>query len=105
MTPELTSAVALRFKALAEPARLQVLHALQAGPDHVNGLAEATGLNQANLSRHLQVLHAHGFVSRRRSGTFVYYEIADPGVFTLCDLMCSAVTDQARGTARRFATR
>jgi len=98
LTPQLLSAVAARFKVLAEPARLQVLHALEQEPLHVSGLIEATGLNQANLSKHLQVLHAHGFVSRRRAGTFVYYEIADPAVFTLCQLMCSEVERQAHQT-------
>lgn len=99
MSPQVLGAVAARFKVLAEPARLQVLHALEDGPLHVSGLIAATGLNQANLSKHLQVLHAHGFVSRRRSGTFVYYAIADPAVFTLCQLMCSAVERHALQTA------
>jgi ArsR family transcriptional regulator len=80
--------IAARFQALSEPARLRVLHALQGGPRHVNALVEATGLNQANLSKHLQVLHAHGFVERRREGLFVYYTLADDTVFTLCELIC-----------------
>jgi DNA-binding transcriptional ArsR family regulator len=88
---ETLAAVAARFKALAEPARLQVLAALRRGPLHVSALIDVTGLNQANLSKHLQVLHANGFVTRRREGQFVYYAIADSRVFTLCDLMCGAI--------------
>lgn len=80
--------VAARFKVLAEPARLRVLQCLQGGPQHVSGLVEATGLRQANLSKHLQTLHAHGIVGRARTGRFIHYTIADPAVVALCDLMC-----------------
>lgn len=95
LTPARLETIAARFKVLAEPARLVVLNALKEGPLHVNALVEATGLNQANLSRHLQVLHASGFVTRRREGLFVYYELADDTVFTLCELVCG------RGRAAR----
>lgn len=88
ISPRRLATIAARFKVLAEPTRLLVLNALKSGPLHVNALVEATGLNQANLSRHLQVLHAQAFVSRRRDGLFVYYEIADAMVFTLCELVC-----------------
>ena len=88
VTPELLDSVAARFKVLSEPARLRVLHELRTRPLHVSALMGATGLNQANLSKHLQLLHAHGFVSRRRDGQFTFYAIADEGVFTLCDLVC-----------------
>jgi DNA-binding transcriptional ArsR family regulator len=86
---ETLEAVAHRFKVLAEPARLQVLNQLRAGPMNVSELKEATGLNQANLSKHLQLLHMHGFVIRRRDGLFVVYELADRTVFALCDIMCA----------------
>ncbi|MBP7778188.1 MAG: winged helix-turn-helix transcriptional regulator [Acidobacteria bacterium] len=82
------SRVAARFKALAEPARLRVLQCLQNGPQHVSQIMEATGLRQANLSKHLQTLHGHGLVSRTRAGRYVHYAIADPAVMAICDLMC-----------------
>jgi DNA-binding transcriptional ArsR family regulator len=98
----LFAAVAGRFKVLAEPARLRVLDVLRSGPLHVSALMERTGLNQANLSRHLQLLHAHGFVARRREGLFVYYEIADQSVFTLCELMCGELQRKARVQSSKF---
>jgi DNA-binding transcriptional ArsR family regulator len=101
MTPELLEDVAARFKVLSEPARLQVLNVLGDGPLNVSALMDATGLNQANLSKHLQMLHAQGFVSRRREGLFVYYALADESVFTLCDLVCGAVEERARQAALR----
>jgi ArsR family transcriptional regulator len=52
-------------------------------------------LSQANLSKHLQLLHAHGFVSRRRDGLFTIYELADRSVFELCDIMCGQLKRRA----------
>jgi DNA-binding transcriptional ArsR family regulator len=87
-TPELLGLVAERFRALGEPARLGILHALEEGPKSVTALAAHTGLGQANLSKHLQQLHAAGFVSRTRRGMFVDYALADERVLHLCELMC-----------------
>ncbi len=86
--------IAERFKALSEPARLQLLTALQSREMSVNELVEETGLGQANVSKHLQVLHALGFVKRRKEGLFVYYALADRTVLKLCDLMCGRIEAQ-----------
>lgn len=88
MTDELFEKVASRFKALGEPARLRILDALRSGELSVGDLSETTSLNQANLSKHLQLLHTLGFVNRRKNGLFVYYALADQDVFQLCDIMC-----------------
>jgi DNA-binding transcriptional ArsR family regulator len=57
----------------------------------VSELVEATGLGQANVSKHLQFLYAAEFVERRKEGTFTYYALADKDVFKLCDLMCGRI--------------
>ena len=88
LEPETLEAVADRFKVLAEPARLAILNALLDMPKSVTTLIDETGLNQANLSKHLQVLYAHGFVRRRRNQLWVIYELADATTFQLCDIMC-----------------
>ncbi|MGA0919143.1 MAG: ArsR/SmtB family transcription factor [Gemmatimonadaceae bacterium] len=94
-TPALLVSVANRFRALAEPARLGILHALKEGPLHVGALVERTGLSQANLSKHLQVLHAAGFLSRARDGMYVRYALADAQVLQLCAIMCDRVFEPA----------
>ena len=91
MTPELLGLVAERFKALAEPARLQILNALRSGEMTVGELVDATELGQGNVSKHLQLLHSVGFARRRKEGLFVYYALADKSVFKLCDLMCGRI--------------
>ena len=88
MTPGVMSLVASRFKALSEPARLEILNVLRMGERTVGELVEETALGQANVSKHLQLLFTHGFVSRRKEGLYVYYGLADKSVFQLCDLMC-----------------
>ena len=94
-TPELLASVANRFRALAEPARLTILHALEGGPLHGGALVERTGLSQANLSKHLQVLFAEGFVVRAREGMYVRYALADAQVLQLCAIMCDRLFDSA----------
>lgn len=87
--------VAERFRALGEPARLRILQALRNGERCVADLEADTGLNQANLSRHLQVLTATGMLRRRKDGLFVYYALADANVLRLCELMCGRVRSPA----------
>jgi DNA-binding transcriptional ArsR family regulator len=99
LTPEVLQMVADRFKVLAESARLEILSCLRNGEMTVTELVESTGLGQANVSKHLQLLHANGFVTRRKEGLFVYYVLADESVFQLCDMMCGRI--QAELKTRR----
>jgi DNA-binding transcriptional ArsR family regulator len=105
MSSELLSLVAERFKALAEPARLEILNALREGELTVSELVERTGLGQANVSKHLQLLLAHGFLSRRKEGLFSYYALADRDVFKLCDLMCGRLASEAAVRRKVVVTR
>jgi ArsR family transcriptional regulator len=100
MTPELLDLVADRFKALADPARLRLLSALRGGERTVSELVEVTELSQANTSKHLALLHALGFVSRRREGSWTYYSLGDRAVMRLCDLMCGRIEAEVERRAR-----
>jgi DNA-binding transcriptional ArsR family regulator len=96
LTPELLELSADRVKALAEPARLHILNALRSGERTVSGLMQETGLGQANVSKHLQMLHGLGFVERRKEGLYVHYRLADDSVFQLCDIMCGRLAEETR---------
>ena len=85
--------VAARFKALSEPARLALLSTLQHGEQTVNELVAGTGLGQANVSKHLQVLHAQGFVKRRKNGLIVHYMLSDRHLMKLCEAMLLRVNE------------
>lgn len=88
--------VARRFRMLGEPYRLRLLQVLESGDRTVGDLVLALGGNQPNVSKHLQMLHDAGLVSRRREGTSIYYGIADPIVFKLCELVCLSTAEKAR---------
>lgn len=103
MPPELLALVAERFKALAEPARLEILNALRTGELTVGELVEETELGQANVSKHLQLLYSLGFVRRRKEGLFVYYALADKTVFQLCDLMCGRLEAEIKTRRKLLA--
>jgi DNA-binding transcriptional ArsR family regulator len=95
--------VAERFKALAEPSRLQILNALRRGELSVSEILEATGLGQANVSKHLQTLLAAGYVDRRKAGVTTYYRLADTDVLRLCEIMCGRLEHEA-STRRKQLT-
>src|SRR5437773_4157801 len=76
--------IADRFKVLAEPMRLKILHSLWDGELTVTEIMAATGGLQANVSKHLGLLQQAGLVQRRKDGLNVYYQIADETVFELC---------------------
>jgi DNA-binding transcriptional ArsR family regulator len=103
LTPELLELIAERFKVLAEPARLAILSVLRDGERTVGELVEATALSQANTSRHLQKLHALGFVERRKAGLHVHYSLAGDEVFELCDIMCGRLESEAARLGRKIS--
>jgi rhodanese-related sulfurtransferase len=70
-------------KALASPARLELLDLLAQGERSVEDLAHEAALSVANASAHLQVLHRAHLVASRKAGLRVYYRLADPAVYRL----------------------
>ena len=105
LTPQKIELIAERFRALGEPARLHIMQELRGGERTVGELVEATGLGTANVSKHLQLLHAAGFVTRRKEGLYVYYGLAGEDVFRLCDIMCGRLAAEADGRRKVLAGR
>ncbi|MBM3850857.1 MAG: helix-turn-helix transcriptional regulator [Verrucomicrobia bacterium] len=103
ISDEALELIAARFRVLGEPSRPKLLRALEAGELSVSALIVATGLTQANASRHLQTLTQAGILGRRRDGTKVLYHIADPGIFRLCELVCGSLQTQLERHASAFA--
>ena len=85
--------VAAIFSPLSEPVRLQLLECLKGGSASVTELTVRTGLGQANVSKHLQILYREGLLSRTKKGTQAIYAISSPLVAQLCDLVCSRLDD------------
>ena len=95
-------AVARLFGVLSEPSRLVLLQALHDGPQTVSELVETCDMKQANVSKHLGVLHDHNLVKRRREGISIRYQIADPMIFSLCNLVCGKMKRDTQCAAALF---
>ena len=83
--------IAARFRLLSEPVRLKILAVLATGERNVGELVTLTGTGQPNVSKHLAALTQGGLIKRRKVGTSIYYAVADPAVYPLCDVVCASV--------------
>lgn len=97
--------IAERFKALSEINRLKIVIALERGEKNVTALIGETGLSQTNVSRHLQTLVDAGVLSRRKAGISVFYRIADPAIFKMCELVCGGLARRLEAQATAFRAR
>ena len=94
LSPVALNLIADFFKVLSEVSRLHIVCSLRSGPKNVTQIIEATSLGQANVSKHLKILAQAGVVTRNQKGINVYYQIANPFVFELCDLVCDSLSVQ-----------
>ena len=76
--------IASGFRALADPARVQLLHLVSstdAGEACVCDLTDALDLSQGTVSHHLKILVEAGLLERERRGTWAWYRVV-PGALT-----------------------
>jgi DNA-binding transcriptional ArsR family regulator len=97
--------VAMRFRALSEPMRLKILRRLFRSEASVGEILEEVGGTQANVSKHLAVLHGSALVDRRKDGTRTVYRIADPTLLKICSIVCDGVERDAREKANAILGR
>jgi len=102
LPPEALGLMADFFKVLSEVSRLQIVCSLKTGAKNVTEIIEATGLGQANVSKHLKMLTQAGVVAREQRGVCVYYQIANPFLFKLCDLVCEALFAQVEQQSQQL---
>jgi DNA-binding transcriptional ArsR family regulator len=85
-TGEAIGLMAAKFRALGEVSRLKLIFAAGNVEKNVTQLIAATGLSQANVSKHLQILTEAGILARRKKGIYVFYSMIDSSVFKLCEV-------------------
>lgn len=88
------------FQALSDPTRLKILRALKAGEKTVQQLVTMFNYTQPNISRHLSILAQAGLLKKTKKGAYVFYGIANPRIFFLCDGVCSHVNRTIDGYTR-----
>jgi DNA-binding transcriptional ArsR family regulator len=99
-TPSRTELLAKYFRGLGDSTRLHIQRLLDvAGELSAGELVRRLHMPQATVSTHLGCLRWCGFVSTRREGRSVIYEIADPRVSELVALAESLLEDNAEHVA------
>jgi len=87
------------LKSLSNENRLMILCQIGEGERQVADLLPLVGLSQSALSQHLARLREDGLVSARKSGTAVFYRIADPAALqvigVLAQIFCPPATTPA----------
>jgi len=81
-------------QSLGNTIRLQIIDILQEGPKPVNEIATIVGAPQPTVSRHLSILRSSGLLAPERRGTEVYYEITNPKVVEVCEMMRSILAER-----------
>ncbi|OBF89561.1 transcriptional regulator [Mycobacterium sp. 852002-51152_SCH6134967] len=82
--------VALRLKALADPARVKIMSMLfssSAGEQNSGELATALGLTESTVSHHLTQLRRAGLVESDRRGMNVYHRPHRDALGALCAVL------------------
>mgnify|MGYP001563190435 CR=1 FL=1 len=95
-------------KALSDPKRIMIIHALRSGEKTVSDLVEELRVPQANVSQHLAVMRDRGLVVARRRGNNVHYSLSSDRIVEACDIVRRVLVEQleqdrklARGLAAR----
>lgn len=86
---------------LSEPTRMRILHAVCYDERSVGDIVRKTGISQTNVSRHLALMWRAKVLGRRRSGSTVYYSIADPTLIQICRSVCIHVSAGLAGKPGR----
>ena len=85
---ESAAAVTTLLKAVADPARLQILALIRAsdsGELCACDFTDALGLSQPTVSHHLKVLTAAGVLSRRQQGTWAHFRVVPERLSDIAD--------------------
>ena len=90
-------------KTIANPKRLEIIHALKEGEKSVTELVEILGVPKANVSQHLSLMRSKGVLNNRRDGVNIYYRISNQKVIQACILMKEVLTEQMRKNSKVLA--
>jgi ArsR family transcriptional regulator len=84
LDPGEAEALAARFKALADPTRVEIVNRLAAADEVcVCDFVAALDLAQPTVSHHLKVLRDAGLVESSRRGTWAFYRLVPEAITEL----------------------
>jgi DNA-binding transcriptional ArsR family regulator len=82
-------------RCMSSPIRLEIVYILRDGPQRVSEIARITGHSQVTISRHLGVMRNGSIVIAHRHAQDVVYQIANPKIVNICDLMREVLMEEA----------
>ena len=94
-------AVADTMQALSTPSRVRILGRLQSGPVSVGELADAVEMAPSAVSQQLRILRHLGFVTGRREGRRILYDLHNDHVADLLEAAIGHIEHQQLGLAHR----
>ncbi len=83
------------FKGLGDPTRLRIVEILLEKERNVSELLKLIGAPQSNISNHLACLKWCGYITSRKEGTSIYYQITDDRVRKILNLAREIIADHA----------
>lgn len=83
------------FNGLGDPTRIRIVEALLEKERNVSELISLLRVPQSNISNHLACLKWCGYISSRKQGTSVYYQITDQRVKKIVELAREIIADHA----------
>jgi ArsR family transcriptional regulator len=94
LDPAVLAEAAEMVRVLGHPVRLRIVELLEPGEQTVTQLQASLDAPQALVSQQLARMRAAGIVAGRRSGSNVWYAIADPRVVRMLDCLrhCETTT-------------
>ena len=82
------------LKALADPARLEIIEFLKDGEKCVCEIIPRLGKAQSTISKHLEILHHAGILERRVDGKRTLYRVRNPEIFKLLQILDKLILSQ-----------
>ena len=90
--------MAAKFKALADPVRLQLLSSVAShagGQACVCDISAGVDVSQPTVSHHLKVLRDAGLLTSQRRASWVYYAVVPEALATLSAILSSGADSAA----------
>jgi len=84
------------FRGLADPTRVRILEHLMGGEKCVREIVDELRIPQSSISTHLSCLRWCGYVSSRKEGRNVYYQVTDNRVLEILRLARAIIADNAQ---------
>ncbi|MBN2316614.1 MAG: winged helix-turn-helix transcriptional regulator [Sedimentisphaerales bacterium] len=83
-------------KAIAHPLRIAIIHFLKDGEQCVCDIAEHTGSERSNVSRHLSVMVNAGVLEYRKEGLKVIYKLKYVCILDFFSCVIKVIKQQAK---------